>query len=67
MAVLECLPECISSLQCSVRDIDFEGFGVRVNSFRNEIVVKSCLRGIVRMDIYLTQASSAANLNDACP
>ena len=65
LAPIESLPERISSLQGSVGNVDFEGSSMRVNSFGHEIIVKSCLLGLVCMNIYLAKLAGPSDLDNA--
>ena len=63
--LLEGLPEGIASLEDTVCNVDLEGFRVWVNSFGNEVIVETCLLGIVFVNIDLGKLAASTNLDNA--
>jgi hypothetical protein len=54
-------PERIASLEDAVCNVHLKGLCVRVNSFRNEVIVGACLLGIVSVNIDLPKLAASAD------
>ena len=65
MVVLEGLLEGIPSLQRTVRDIDLEGFCVRVNSLGDEVIMEACSLCMVCVDVDLASLAASTDLDNA--